>query len=87
MPRARNSKMRLLQDFAAAVGAKIKIDYIGPGVQEYALINKHNEMLVRGGPQAMLSAIEAYYGAHRSYEDARREFDRAVTLQRIRVKC
>jgi hypothetical protein len=79
MPVARNPRLKPLKELAAAVGAKIKVEYTGIGEGEYVLIDKDGEPVVREADTFdMLDAIQAYYGGHENYAAARAQFDYMV---------
>lgn len=77
MPITRNPRIKPLKDFASALGAKIEVEYtdtIGQG--EYVLFDKDGNQLVREyDTYDMLDSLEAYYGGHPAYDDAREQFD------------
>ncbi len=77
MPVARNPRLKPLKELAAAVDAKIKVEYTGLGEGQYILLDKNNEQV--GGAEYdafdMLDTIEAYYGSHPSYKEARIQFN------------
>jgi hypothetical protein len=65
-----------LKEFAAAVGAKITVEYEGIGEAVYVLIDKNGEPVVREHDTFdMLDSIQAYYGGHPNYAEARAQFD------------
>ena len=80
MPIARNPRLRLLKEFAAALGAKIKVEYTEPlGQGEYVLLDKNGEPLVREYDlYDMLDSIKVYYGSHPNYAEARAQFNYMV---------
>jgi hypothetical protein len=76
MPIARNPRLKPLKELAIAVGAKIKIDYIGIGDGQYVLYDSRREILAREYDAFdMLDAIEAYYGSHENYITARAQYN------------
>lgn len=76
MPIVRNPRIKHLKDLATAVGAKIRVEYTGVGQGEYVLIDKHGEIVCREYDTFdMLDAIQAYYGSHPNYTDARIQFN------------
>lgn len=76
MPIARNPRLKPLKELAAAVGAKIKVEYDGPGTAEYVLFDKDGEQLVREYDCFdMLDSIQVYYGGHSNYAAARAQFN------------
>jgi hypothetical protein len=76
---ARNPRLKPLKDLAAAVGAKIKVEYTGIGDGEYVLIDKDGEPVVREYDTFdMLDSIQIYYGGHPKYAEARAQFNYAI---------
>lgn len=76
MPVARNPRLKPLKELAAAVGAQIKVEYTGLGEGQYVLLDKGERV---GGAEYdtfdMLDTIQAYYGGHPNYKEARIQFN------------
>ena len=80
MPIARNPRLKPLQEFARAVGAKIKVEYSDVIGGEYVLIDKDNEPIAREyDTYDMLDNLQAYYGSHPAYQDALAQFKYMVS--------
>lgn len=77
MPIARNPRLKPLKEFAASLGARIKVEYDGSVNQaEYVLIDSKGEPVVREYDlYDMLDSIKAYYGGHPNYAEARAQFN------------
>lgn len=73
---ARNPRLKPLKDLAAAVGAKIKVEYTGLGQGEYVLIDNKGEPVVREYDTFdMVDSIKAYYGGHKDFKEALAQFN------------
>jgi hypothetical protein len=71
-----NSRLKPLQEFARAVGARITVEYIFPGEGYYTLVDGDgNPVTSDADIGGMLDSIEGYYGLHPCYADAREKFD------------
>ncbi len=76
MPIARNPRLKLLKEFALEVGAKIKVEYPRIGEIVLVLVDKDGEPVAREHDTFdMLDTIQAYYGGHPRYAEARQQFD------------
>ena len=75
----RNPRVNPLKELAAAVGAKIKVEYGEVGEAEYVLIDKNGEPVCHEYDTFdMLDAIRDYYGGHENYPEARAQFNYAT---------
>lgn len=76
MPIVRNPRVKPMKEFAAQLGAKIKVEYPEVGVAMYVLYDSKGERLVSEYDTFdMLDSIQAYLGGHPNYAEARAQFN------------
>jgi hypothetical protein len=76
MPITRNPRVQPMKEFAASLGAKIKVEYPEVGLATYVLYDGKGERLVSEYDTFdMLDSIEAYFGGHPDYVEARAQFE------------
>ena len=76
MPIVRNPRVKHIKEFAAQLGGKIKVEYPEAGVAMYVLFDAEGERLVSEYDTFdMLDSIQAYFGGHPKYAEARAQFN------------
>ena len=76
MPIVRNPRVKPIKEFAATLGAKIKVEYPEVGIAMYVLYDGKGERLVSEYDTFdMLDSMQAYFGSHPDYDKARAQFN------------